>query len=240
MISFGQHKLGAVPICAALTIVAACAASAPDYSAILTNMSRPEAERRLDAVRKPDQVMAFYGIKRGDKVADLLSARGYYTAVLAQLVGPEGVVYSANPAPRKELQDRVKEAGMTNVRLIDGPFDKIALPQDGSLDFVLIHLDYHEIAADTRAAMNRRVFTSLKKGGSYGVIDHSAKEGSGDNDAKTLHRMDKNLVIKEVTAAGFRLDKEGNMLRRADDTRDFSVTKIRDRSDRFVLDFEKP
>ena len=30
------------------------------------------------------------------------------------------------------------------------------------------------------------------------------------------------------------------MLSRPDDTRDFSVTKIRDRSDRFVLKFEKP
>ena len=57
---------------------------------------------------------------------------------------------------------------------------------------------------------------------------------------RALDTIDKNLVIKEVTEAGFRLDKEGNMLSRADDTRDFSVTKVRDRSDRFVLDFEKP
>jgi predicted methyltransferase len=36
------------------------------------------------------------------------------------------------------------------------------------------------------------------------------------------------------------LDKEGTMLSRADDTRDFSVIKIRDKSDRFVLKFVKP
>lgn len=52
--------------------------------------------------------------------------------------------------------------------------------------------------------------------------------------------MDKLLVIKEATSVGFRLDKEGQMLSRADDTRDFSVVKIRDRSDRFVLKFVKP
>jgi predicted methyltransferase len=52
--------------------------------------------------------------------------------------------------------------------------------------------------------------------------------------------MDKNLVIKEATGAGFRLDKEGTMLSRPDDTRDFSVVKIRDKSDRFVLRFVKP
>ena len=36
------------------------------------------------------------------------------------------------------------------------------------------------------------------------------------------------------------MDKEGRMLRRPDDTRDFSTIKIRNRSDRFVLKFVKP
>ncbi len=133
-----------------------------------------------------------------------------------------------------------KLPSLANVRIIDGPFDKLALPQDGSLDFVLLHLDYHEVAADVRGAMNKRIFAALKRGGSYGVVDHSAKEGAGDSEAKTLHRMDKLLVIKEATGVGFRLAEEGKMLSRADDTRDFSVVKIRDKSDRFVLKFVKP
>jgi predicted methyltransferase len=223
-----------------MLLVAACAATSPDYRAILTSADRPDVERKLDEVRKPHEVLAFYGVKKGDKVADLFAARGYYTAVLSHLVGPEGVVYAANQAARPELHERVKQPSMKNVRVIDGPFEKLALPQDGSLDFVLIHLDYHEVAPDVRVAMNRRVFGALKRGGTYGVVDHSAVEGSGDRDAKTFHRIDKQLVIKEVTGVGFRLDKEGTMLSRADDTRDFSVTKIRDRSDRFVLKFEKP
>ena len=93
---------------------------------------------------------------------------------------------------------------------------------------------------DVRRAMNGRIFAALKRGGSYGVVDHSAKEGAGDSEAKTLHRMDKLLVIKEATGVGFRLAEEGKMLSRPDDTRDFSVVKIRDRSDRFVLKFVKP
>jgi predicted methyltransferase len=224
-----------------VVFLASCAAtSTPDYSDILSNANRPEAERALDAVRKPNEVMAFYGVKPGQKVADIFASRGYYTAILSQLVGPEGLVYSANPAPRKELHERLNQPGMTNVRVLDGPFDKLALPQDGSLDFVLLHLDYHEIAANVRRAMNARIFAALKSGGSYGVVDHSAKEGVGDSEAKTLHRMDKVLVIKEATGVGFRLAEEGKMLSRADDTRDFSVVKIRNRSDRFVLKFVKP
>jgi predicted methyltransferase len=224
-----------------VVFLASCAGiSTPNYSDILSNANRPEAERALDAVRKPNEVMAFYGVKPGQKVADIFASRGYYTAILSQLVGPEGIVYSANPAPRKELHERLNQPGMANVRVLDGPFDKLALPQDGSLDFVLLHLDYHEIAADVRRAMNARIFAALKSGGSYGVVDHSAKEGVGDSEAKTLHRMDKLLVIKEATGVGFRLAEEGKMLSRADDTRDFSVVKIRNRSDRFVLKFVKP
>lgn len=225
----------------AAVVVAGCAAtSAPNYGEILTNLSRPEAERNIDGVRKPDEVMAFYGVKRGDRVADLFASRGYYTAVLSQLVGREGLVYSANATPRPELHERVKQPSMANVRVIDGPFDKVALPQDGSLDFVFIHLDYHELAREMRTAMNQRVFAALKRGGAYGIVDHSAARGRGDQDAKTFHRIEKELVIREGQAAGFRLEKEGNMLSRADDTRDFSVTKLRDRSDRFVLKFVKP
>jgi predicted methyltransferase len=188
----------------AVLLLAACSAtSTPNYSDILVNRDRPEAERALDAVRKPHEVMAFYEVRSGSKVADIFASRGYYTAILSQLVGPGGLVYSANPAARQELHDRVKQPNMANVRIIDGPFDKLALPQDGSLDFVLLHLDYHEIAADVRGAMNKRIFAALKRGGSYGVVDHSAKEGAGDSEAKTLHRMDKLLVIKEATSVGF-------------------------------------
>jgi predicted methyltransferase len=228
--------------CAVTWLIVGCAAtqSAPDYAAVLTNPARPENERALDAVRKPHEVMAFYGVRSGDKVADIFAARGYYTAILSQLVGPKGLVYSANAAARPELHERVKQPGMSNVRVLDGPLDKVALPQDGSLDFVFIHLDYHELPADTRSAMNKRVFGALKPGGLYGIVDHSAREGRGDQDAKTLHRIEKNLVIKDVTSVGFKVDKEGDMLRRADDTRDFSVTKLRDRSDRFVVRFKKP
>jgi predicted methyltransferase len=223
-------------------ILAGCAAtqSAPDYRAVLTNTARPENERALDAARKPAEVMAFYGVKKGDKVADLLSGRGYYTAILSELVGPEGVVYATNERARQEWVDRFKRAPYANVKTIIGPPDKVALPQDGSLDFVLTHLNYHDLSREVRAGMNKIVYAALKKGGIYAIVDHSARQGSGDSDSKTFHRIDRQLVIKEVTEAGFKLVKEGNMLSRPDDKRDFNVNKVRNQDDRFVLMFDKP
>jgi predicted methyltransferase len=234
-------KVSLLSVIVSIFLVNSCAMqTSQDYRSILTNAARPDAERALDAERKPDVMLQFYGVKAGDKVADLLAARGYYTAILSQAVGPQGMVYSANPAPRPEWSDRFSKPEFANVKLLTGGLDQVALPQDGSLDFVLIHLDYHELAPEVRIPMNKKILGSLKRGGMYGVIDHSAKEGSGNEATKTLHRIDKVLVIKEVTGVGFALAKEGDMFRRPDDTRDFSVTKERGKDDRFALAFQRP
>lgn len=229
-----------------MSFVAACSTAersqekSQDYTAALTNSERPDTERALDAARKPSEVLAFYGVKQGDKVADIWAARGYYTAILSQVVGPQGVVYSANPSSRPEFAERWKNPVYANVRIVDGPFDKIGLPQDGSLDFVIIHLNYHDLDPEVRIAMNKRILGALKRGGVYAVVDHSAKDGTGNEAVKTLHRIDKALVIREVTGSGFTLAKEGNMLRKPEDTRDFNVNKERNKDDRFVLAFQKP
>ncbi len=223
-----------------LPFVAGCGATVADYRDALRRIDRIAGEQELDEARKPDEVLAFYGVKRGDKVADLWAARGYYTAILSGVVGPEGLVYTVNPNSREEINQRWKSPKFANVKVADGPFDKIALPQDGSLDLVLIHLNYHDVDPAVRSAMNKRILASLKRGGTYAVVDHSAKDGSGNEANKTLHRIDKQQVIKEVTAAGFSLAKEGNMLRKPEDPRDFNVNKERNKDDRFVLAFQRP
>ena len=233
------HRLTIPLLCLGIS-VAACAATAPDYASILNGPDRPQNERDLDAARKPDQVLAFYGVKSGDKVADISAGRGYYTTILSHVVGPQGLVYTVNATSRDEINRRWKAPQFANVRVADGPFDKLALPQDGSLDFVIIHLNYHDLAPAVREPMNKRIFAALKPGGIYAVVDHSAKDGSGNEANKTLHRIDKFEVIKEVTAVGFKLAKEGNMLRKPEDTRDFNVNRRRNQDDRFVLAFERP
>ena len=219
----------------------AAPARAQDFKAILANPERPTNERALDAVRKPEEMLKFYGVKQGDKVADLMASRGYYTALLSLVVGEKGVVYSAHPTFRDETRERFKNPLFANVKLVEGGMGTVALPADGSLDFVLINLDYHEVDQADRAAMNKRVFAALKPGGVYGVVDHAAQDGTGDQHRKSLHRIEKALVLKEVTGAGFVPVQEADMLRNPDDPRtESAVREQRGKSDRFVLRFEKP
>ena len=90
--------------------------------------------------------------------------------------------------------------------------------------------------------MNRSVFNALKPGGIYGVVDHHAPEGSGIDFVQTTHRIEKSVVIEEVTAAGFELEAESDILENAGDTLEQMVHEktIRDRTHRFVLRFIKP
>src|SRR6266404_6338678 len=190
------RKLRPLIIALSMSVLSACAMSTPDYKAVVSDPDRPASERELDAARKPDEVLTFYDVKSGDKVADIWAGRGYYTAILSQVVGASGLVYTVNPNSRDEINERWKSPKLSIFRLADGPFDKLALPQDASLDFVIIHLNYHDVAPEVRAPMNKRILASLKRGGVYAVVDHSAKDGSGNEANKTLHRIDKSQVIK--------------------------------------------
>ncbi len=129
----------------------------------------------------------------------------------------------------------------------DRDFDDPLPPEARELDLVLINAFYHDtvwLGAD-RDKMNRAVFAALAPGGRYVVIDSSARAGSGAADAKTLHRIDEQLVRDEVLRAGFKLAREGTFLRNPADARDWSASprsagERRGTSDRFVLELVKP
>ncbi len=152
-------------------------AEIPKYIVDAVNSpDRPAADKARDASRKPEQMMAFFGIKPGMKVADLWAAGGYTTELLARIVGPTGKVYSQNiafPAKFKDAEKawkaRTSEPGLSNVVEVTKPFDSpdvLPVPP-GSLDAVLINLNYHDLVARgfDRSKLNAAVFKALKPGG---------------------------------------------------------------------------
>lgn len=215
---------------------------------------RTDADRALDAGRKPGEVFTFFKIAEGQKIGELFAGGGYSTELMARIVGPKGKVYAQNSKEildkfaRKPWNERAarpinKDIVVGVERPIDDPFD--ATVKD--LDAVVTILNYHDAVwqkADT-AKMNKAVFDALKPGGIYAIVDHSAKDGSGIKDVETLHRIEQKVVVDEVTKAGFKLDAESDTLKHAEDTRDWSTSprvagEKRGTSDRFTLRFIKP
>ncbi|MEE8249157.1 MAG: methyltransferase, partial [Gammaproteobacteria bacterium] len=104
-----------------------------NIAAILADTSRPAADRDRDAGRMPAEVLAFFDIGPGDKVADLLCGGGYYTRILVPVVGEEGEVYAGNNPffqrfGEEALTALIAEPGFERVHRIDGPVDEVALP----------------------------------------------------------------------------------------------------------------
>ncbi len=74
---------------------------------ILASPDRRAADRINDVRRKPDQMLAFIGVRPGMIAVDLSTGGGYTTELLARAVGPTGRVYGQS-APRDP--DRVPPA----------------------------------------------------------------------------------------------------------------------------------
>jgi predicted methyltransferase len=225
----------------------------PAISAAVSAADRTADDRALDAGRKPAELLAFLGIRPGMRVAELGAAGGYTAELLARVVGPAGRVYGQNSPfllerfAEKPWSERLARPAMKGVVRLDRPFDDPFPADVRDLDAVLLVLFYHDTVwmKVDRAKMNRAIFQALAPGGVYGVVDHSAKAGTGIADVETLHRIEESVVKSEVLAAGFQLAGEADFLRVPDDARDWSASprtagERRGHSDRFVLRFVKP
>lgn len=217
-------------------------AQAPgSFAAAVTDKERQAKDAFRDARRKPAETLAFAGVRPGMKVAELIPGNGYYTRLLSRAVGPTGRVYTIPfGEPRAGFsQALAKDPAYSNITLVAGSPAKLGAPE--LVDLVWTSQNYHDIRAG-RAMLNKAVFDALKPGGTYFIIDHAAKPGAGEDVLLSLHRIDEDVVKREVLAAGFVLDGEAQFLRNPKDDRGKMVfdRELNRDTDQFVLRFKKP
>lgn len=245
--------------CLAIAILSGCAsvggASTPDIRAVLASPSRSADDRARDARDKPDQVLALGKFKRGDTIADVLAGGGYYSEILAGIVGAQGKVLLVNNPGydkfgTKGWSERLADNRLPNVQRVVGPSAALGLA-DNSLDGALMVMGYHDLywvdekqgwpAIDAGQFMDQ-VVRALKPGGALLVVDHSAQAGTGKAAAQTLHRIDEQFAIADWRAHGLHWEAAIPVLRNPDDDRSKNVfdPAIRGRTDRFVHLYRKP
>ena len=232
--------------------VAVAAPAVPAYVTAAVADTGRDADRDADARRHLAEVVAFSGVKPGDKVVDLIPGGGYFTKVFSKIVGPKGHVFMIWPNEyAKEAQpDPVKNealatSGYPNTSVILQPGAAFATPEP--VDLVFTAQNYHDypdkfMGAVDPMVFNRAVYKALKPGGVFLVIDHTAEAGSGMRDTDTLHRIDPAIVKKQVEEAGFKFEGESKVLRNpADDLKKLVFDKsIRGHTDQFIFKFRKP
>jgi predicted methyltransferase len=222
-----------------------------DLKTALAAPTRSQDDRNRDADRKPADLMMVLGVKPGMTAIDLLAAGGYVTEVLSITVGPTGKVYAQNPAALLKMRDGANDKALS-ARLANGHLPNVVrvddnLPQPsvapGSVDVAITVMNLHDIynsyGADTAVGFAKGVYSVLKPGGVFAVVDHVGLAG---NDNTKLHRMQKQQAIDVVKAAGFVVESESNVLAHAadDHTKGVFDPTLRGKTDQFTLILRKP
>ena len=213
---------------------------------------RTDAEKERDRNRKPVETLEFFGLRDDMKVVELLPGGGWYTKLLAPVLAENGEFYVALGTSR--VKERVLgQEGFENVTVVaeeaniyrpeGSRFYELELDGLGvsDADIVFTFRNYHNFAAEGRAAMNRAVYDALKPGGIYAVVDHSRRHMEGDNN-ENRRRVDPVLAIKEIQAAGFVLVDFSGLHYRPDDELRYEVGRktVTGNTDRWTLKFRKP
>jgi predicted methyltransferase len=221
----------------------------------MANPSRPDADRERDAGRRPSEVLEFFGIQPGATVLDMFSGGGYYTEMLAHVVGDNGHVVSHTNQTilafsGDEFELRHADNRLPNVEVLTAENNELDL-EANRFDAVIMTLNYHDLYWESEEYKWARIevenflaelYEGMKPGATLGIVDHYAVAGAPSETGSTLHRIDSGIVISEVEAAGFVLDGESDLLRNLDDDRSKSVfdAEVRGKTDRFVMRFKKP
>jgi predicted methyltransferase len=206
-----------------------------------------------DARRKIADVMTFSEVKPGQKVLELIPGSGYFTRVFSGIVGAQGHVYELWPNEySKEDADEVSafdklaaDPHYANVSVLKQPAAQLSVPEP--VDVVFTSQNYHDypdkfMGKVDPVALDKQIYAALKPGGLFIVIDHVAPAGSGMVDTDTLHRIDPEIVKKQVESAGFVFAGASSALRNPNDPHTNKVfdKSIRGHTDQFMYRFRKP
>ncbi|MEO8313950.1 MAG: hypothetical protein ABI645_04055 [Pseudomonadota bacterium] len=215
------------------------------------NPTRRPEDRARDGYRRPAELLALAGVKPGSKVVEFgtfgeLDKFGqYYTTMLAEVVGPKGMVYmydSLDVDQQLGANSRAFAAAHPNTKYEAVDYNKIQIPK--GIDVAWSVLNYHELLLRgvDMTPFHDKLFKAMKPGAIYLIDDHAGVIGADLKDTIPLHRVDPSVIKSGVGAAGFELVLESRMLERTDDDHKWKVQTEgkADQTDQTVYMFRKP
>ncbi|MGB5436879.1 MAG: class I SAM-dependent methyltransferase [Maribacter sp.] len=167
----------------------------------LERTEREEEENTTKLLRNMD-------IHAGDTIADIGAGSGYHVFKMAPMVG-EGLVYAVDIQEEMlvALRNKMRNGKHTNLALIKGSEKSANLPEN-SVDKVLMVDVYHEFAYPIE--MIASIKKALRPNGKLFLIEYRGEDNSVP--IKRLHKMTESQAVKEMQAAGLKLQQNINNL----------------------------
>jgi ubiquinone/menaquinone biosynthesis C-methylase UbiE len=168
-------------------------------------LMRPERQKEEDC----EQLLKVLEFEEGAAVCDMGCGNGFYTLPFAKQVGETGKVYAVDIQPEmlELLNDRVKEAKLTNIVPVLGTIVNPKLP-DGALDAIVLIDVYHEFSHPEQ--MLARMRAALKPKGRLILVEFRLEDESVP--IRLEHKMSKKQILKELRPNGFKLVEQYNKL----------------------------
>ncbi len=193
--------------------------------------ARSAADKRRDVYRNPQATMAFFQVKPGMTVAEVLPGGGWYTRVLAPYLGPNGSLYGINYADEmwallgytdaKQIKRRidstkayaslVQEITDNGINAEGYTFATVPKEVEGTVDRVLFIRAMHTLARfEQQAGTLKQALTAtykmLKDDGLVGVVQHRAPADASTQwaDGSRGYLLEQ-AVIDAFANAGFKL-----------------------------------
>jgi SAM-dependent methyltransferase len=170
-----------------------------------------EGESR-EVAHERDRILDELPLRPGMAVGDIGAGTGLFSIGLAERVGASGRVYATDIVPEflSQIARRARSAGARNVHTVLGQERATGLP-DASLDLAFLCNVYHhlEYPMTYLASLAR----ALRPQGLLVVIDFERIEGKTSPAMLEHVRAGKEVVIQEISSAGFTLVEDKRFLK---------------------------
>lgn len=162
-----------------------------------------------DEWQKPAEVVKALGPRPGMTIADIGAGTGYFSIPLARAVAPGGRVLAIDTEQKMvdHVRERAAKEGVEGLAAILAAPDDPHIPPR-SADRVLLVDTYHHI--HDRIGYLQRLKAALAPGGEVVVVDFHKRDLPVGPPPE--HKMDRQEVVDEFAAAGYRLAGEESFL----------------------------
>jgi ubiquinone/menaquinone biosynthesis C-methylase UbiE len=161
---------------------------------------------------KRNEIVAASQVKAGMTVADVGAGSGLFSRLFSNQVGAAGKIYAVDITKPfvDNMMAKVREEGFTNITgVVNSPKD-VPLPA-GSVDVAFLSDVYHHF--EYPQAMLRAMHAALKPGGTLSIVEFDRIEGVSSARILEHVRENKEMLIREVEAEGFKLLEEKKFMK---------------------------